>query len=316
MDLNTNTKRILYILNVFVGLAIFSVMYIHLNLLEGPKGPIGHQGALGLQGPITYADPGPTGPIGPTGNPGLPGLIGPRGTSGPRFQFDTTKENITVSYEDVTGAYAYNSFDSIHGTQVNFVFPTDFLTYPYAFTAKMVDTTGAVSIDQTTDQNVQDITFNLPEASRIGATGATGPTGASGSSASSVPGFLPINYIGAPGVNQTVQGPTGPTGVSFGDGLPTDYFNGLFYNGALAYLDKRNNRYVVTNQNNYKFQNMPILASSTGPQLVANGDIDSTKINFGPCLFFKMKSTFVLRVLNASEIAVLLPLEITICCPD
>ena len=41
-----------------------------------------------------------------------------------------------------------------------------------------------------------------------------------------------------------------------------------------------------------------------------------TKINLVPFLFFSMKSTFVLSVLNASEIAVLLPLEITICCPS
>jgi len=38
-----------------------------------------------------------------------------------------------------------------------------------------------------------------------------------------------------------------------------------------------------------------------------------TKINFGPFLFFRIKSTLVLKVLNASEIAVLLPLDITIC---
>jgi hypothetical protein len=288
MDLNTNSKRILYILNVFVGIAVITILYIRLKSLDGLIGLEGHQGPLGPQGPITYAPPGPQGAVGPTGNPGLPGQIGMRGLSGPQFQYDTTKENVTVSYGDVTGAYAYNSIDKIQGNQVNFVFPQTFLTYPYAFTANMSFSTGPSSayIDQTTEENVQDITFYLPRDLNIGATGPVGLIGPTGLNASSVSGFVPSNYTGQPGINQTVVGPTGPTGVSFGDGLPTDYFNGLFYNGALAYYNSVDTRYVVTNQNNYKISTLSISDGSTGPQLLANGDINSTKISLGPDSIF------------------------------
>ena len=279
MDLDTNTKRILYILNVFIGLTVFTLLYIRLNSLDGPSGPAGIRGSLGSQGPITFAEPGPSGPLGPSGNPGLPGGIGSRGPTGSQFQYDITKENVTVAYEDVSGPYAFNSFDSVQGNQVNFVFPSTLLSKPYAFIANMMETTGSAYIDQTTDNNVQDITFYLPRDSGIGATGSTGPTGSVGQNAITVSGFVASNYVGATGVTQTVSGPTGPTGVSFGDGLDP---NSIFYNGNLAYYNLTGNKYVATNNVNFKFNDVSVL---DGPEIRA-ANITANKINFGPSGIF------------------------------
>lgn len=216
MNLNTNPKRLLYIVTVFIGLTIFSIIYVRIFNFSGKPGAKGHAGPLGARGPQSEGEPGPTGPSGPVGNQGLPGTLGLLGPSGDPMQYDTTKENIIIKYLDVSGPYAFNSIDPQQGPQINFILP---IQKPYKFNATITEYNSA-EISTTETFNVQTIEFKLP-ISATGPTGATGSQGIQGYDATAViTNFNPANYTGLIGPTATATGPTGPTGFSVENIMP------------------------------------------------------------------------------------------------
>jgi hypothetical protein len=219
----SNTKRLIYIVTVLIGLTIFSGIYVRLFNYTGPLGPLGSPGPLGLRGPQSEGEPGGPGPAGPTGNQGLPGTIGLIGPTGLPMQYDTTKDNLIIKYLDVDGPYAFNSIDAQQGPQINVVLP---VIKPYAYTAT-INESNLNNVITSENKNVQTIQFNIRK-SAIGPTGATGPQGIQGYDASaSINNFNPANYIGSTGPNALVAGPTGPTGFSVSN-IDTQLLNGFF----------------------------------------------------------------------------------------